>query len=48
MTLLWTPAMNVNLHVTYNPKTFNYVFEDQANLYQDGGNSWSVGFEYSF
>jgi hypothetical protein len=48
MTLLWTPAMNVNLHVTYNPKTFNYVFEDQANLYQDGGKSWSVGFEYSF
>lgn len=48
ITLLWTPAMNFNMHVTYNPKTFNYVFEDQANLYQDGGNSWSVGFEYSF
>lgn len=48
VTLLWTPAMNFNMHVTYNPKTFNYVFEDQANLYQDGGNSWSVGFEYSF
>jgi len=48
MTLLWTPAMNFNTHLTYQPKTFNYVFKDQQNLYQDKGNAWSLGFEYSF
>lgn len=48
VTLLWTPAMNFNTHLTYNPKTFNWVFEDQSNLYQDSGNAWSLGFEYSF
>jgi hypothetical protein len=40
--------MNFNTHLTYNPKTFNYVFKDQENLYQGSGNSWSLGFEYSF
>jgi len=48
MTLLWTPAMNFNTHLTFQPKTFNYVFKDQSNLYQGSGNAWSLGFEYSF
>ncbi len=45
---LWNPAMNFSVHLNYNPKTFNYVFKDQADLYRDNGNSWQLGFEYSF
>ncbi len=49
MVLLWNPAMNFSTHLTYNPKTFNWVFKDtDSALYADKGNSWGLGFEYSF
>ncbi len=48
ITLLWNPAMNFSTHLVLTPRTQNRVFEDQKNLYQGDGNSYSLGFEYSF
>jgi hypothetical protein len=47
-TLLWNPAMNFSTHLVINPRTQNRVFEDQKNLYQGEGDSYSLGFEYNF
>jgi hypothetical protein len=46
--LLWNPAMNFSTHLTYNPRVQNRVFDDQRNLYQGSGKSYTLGFEYNF
>ena len=48
ITLLWNPAMNFSTHLNITPRTQNRVFEDQKNLYQGEGDSYSLGFEYNF
>src|SRR5262249_50023452 len=48
ITLLWNPAMNFSTHLVINPRVQNRVFDDQRNLYQGDGNSYSLGFEYNF
>jgi hypothetical protein len=48
MTFLWNPAMNFSTHFVWSPKVQNTVFEDQSNLYQGAGKSYSLGFEYAF
>jgi hypothetical protein len=48
LTLLWVPAMNFSTHLVITPRTQNRVFEDQKNLYQGEGDSYSLGFEYNF
>ena len=47
-TFLWNPAMNFSTHLVITPRTQNRVFEDQKNLYQGEGDSYSLGFEYNF
>jgi hypothetical protein len=48
ITLLWNPAMNFSTHLVFTPRTQNRVFDDQRNLYQGNGRSYSLGFEYNF
>jgi hypothetical protein len=48
LNLYFVPAMNFSTHININPKVQNTVFEDQADLYQGKGSSYSLGFEYNF
>jgi hypothetical protein len=48
LSFFWIPAMNFSTHFVYNPRVQNRVFDDQRNLYQGEGNSYTVGFEYNF
>lgn len=40
--------MNFSTRLVINPRTQNRVFDDQKNLYQGDGDSYSLGFEYNF
>ena len=40
--------MNFSTHLVITPRTQNRVFDDQKNLYQGEGDSYSLGFEYNF
>jgi hypothetical protein len=48
ITFLWNPAMNFSTHLVWTPRTQNRVFDDQKDLYQGKGSSYSLGFEYNF
>ncbi len=48
ITFLWNPAMNFSIHLQYNPRTQNRVFDDQKNLYQGNGKTMTLGMEYNF
>jgi hypothetical protein len=46
--LYWVPAMNVSTNFVVRPHTQNAVFEDQTNLYQDKGSSYSLNIDFNF
>jgi hypothetical protein len=48
---LWNPAMNVSVHLSYNPNSTSAVFRDPVTGIAPKANtssSWDLGLEYSF
>jgi hypothetical protein len=48
ITGLWNPAMNVSVHLTFNPRVQNRVFEDDRANYLGNGRTYNLGVEYNF
>ena len=48
LALLWNPAMNFSVHLTYSPPQENAVFPSPTAADPVKSSSWSLGFEYNF